>query len=133
MLHERIRDKDEVAREPTPERNRNRSSEMSARSEPFLTPDQRTNERALEKEREHSFHRQRLSNYSAGIFGKIRPVRSELKLHRNAGDDADREIESEDLRPKANGLIVFIIAGAVRARPLNDSPLRARLLRRSFV
>src|SRR5437016_7894629 len=96
---------------------------MSARSESFLTPDQRTNERALEKEREHSFHRQRLSNYSAGIFGKIRPVRSELKLHRNAGDDADREIKSEDLRPKANGLVVFFVPGSKGAPfPINEEP-----------
>src|SRR6266436_423763 len=96
---------------------------MSARSQAFLTPDQRPNECALEKEREHPFHRQRLSNYSAGIFGKIRPVRSELKLHRNAGDDADREIESENLGPKPNGLVVFIIAGAKRAPfPVNDKP-----------
>src|SRR6266478_6306110 len=106
MLHERVRDKNEVAREPTPERNRDCSRKMSARPEPFLAPDQRANERALEKEREHSFHRQRLSNYSAGIFGKIRPVRSELKFHRNAGDDTDGKIESEDFRPKPNSSIV---------------------------
>src|SRR5712675_2141488 len=106
MLHERIRHQNEVTREPTTERNRDCSSEMTARSEPFLTPDQRPNERALEKEREHPFHRERLSDYSAGIFGKIRPVRSELKLHRNAGDDADREIKSENLGPKPNGLVV---------------------------
>src|SRR5258707_6323933 len=109
MLHERIRDKDEVAREPTSERNRDCSSEMSARAQSFLAPDQRPNERALEKEREHPFHRQRLSNYSAGIFGKIRPVCSELEFHRNAGHDADREIQSENLGPKSDVLVVIII------------------------
>src|SRR4029077_5997793 len=115
MLHERIRDKDEVAREPTAERDRNRSGKVSARAQSFLAPDQRPNERALEKEREHPFHRQCLANYSAGIFGKIRPVRSELKLHRNAGDDPDGKIKSENLGPKSNRLVVFIIAGAERA------------------
>src|SRR5207302_6408086 len=99
------------------------SSEMSARSEPFLTPDQRTNERALEKECEHPFHRQCLSNYSAGILRKVCPVRSELKLHRNAGDDTDREIQSENPGPKPNSLVVFIIAGAERAPfPVNQKP-----------
>src|ERR1700720_3671612 len=123
MLHERVRDQNEIAREPTPERNRNRSSKVSARPEAFLTPDQCADERALQKEREHAFHRQRLSNYSAGIFGKIGPVRSELKLHRNAGDDADGEVQSEDLRPKANGLVVFFISGPERAPfPVNDEP-----------
>src|SRR5712675_1326421 len=100
MLHERIRDQNEVSGDLAAECDRDRSREMATRPESFLTPDQRTNERALEKEREHSFHRQRLSNYSAGIFGKIRPVRSELEFHRNAGDDADGKIQSENLRPK---------------------------------
>src|SRR5205814_10315096 len=109
MLHERVRHQNEITREPTTERNRDCSREMSARSEPYLTTDQRANERALEKEREHAFHRQRLSDHAAGVFGKVRPVRSELKLHRNAGDDADREIESEDLGPKPDRLIVFFV------------------------
>src|SRR6267154_2633014 len=107
MLHERVRDQNEITREPTTECNGQGCGKMSARPEPFLTPDQRPNERALEKEREHPFHRQRLSNYSAGIFGKVRPSRSELEFHRNPGDDSDREIESENLRPKAYGLLVF--------------------------
>src|ERR1700686_2058741 len=111
MLHKRIRDQDEVAREPTPERNRDCSSEMSTRPEPFLTPDQRADKRALEKEREHPFHRQRLSDDATGVFGKVRPVRPELKLHRNAGDDTDGEVESEDLRPKPNRLLVFFVTG----------------------
>src|SRR5205814_5097352 len=123
MLHERVRHQNEITREPTTERNRDCSREMSARSEPFLTPDQRADERALEKEREHAFHRQRLSDDSAGVFGKVRPVRSELKFHRNAGHDADREIQSENLGPKSNRLVVFIIAGAERAPfPVNDEP-----------
>ena len=70
MLHERIRDQNEVAREPTTERDRDRSREMATRSESFLAPDQRTDECALEKEREHPFHRQRLSDHAAGILGK---------------------------------------------------------------
>src|SRR6266581_5443651 len=96
---------------------------MATRSEPFLAPDQRTNERALQEEREHAFHRQRLSDHAAGVFGKIRPVRSELELHRNAGDDADREIESEDLGPKPDSLIVFFVTGPERAPfPVNQEP-----------
>src|SRR5437588_2524012 len=108
---------------------------MSARSQSFLAPDQRPNERALEKEREHSFHRQRLSDDATSVFGKVRPVRSELKLHRNAGHDADREIQSENLGPKANGLVVFIIAGAERAPfPVNDEPRQPhRELRKEIV
>src|SRR5882762_2342829 len=96
---------------------------MSARSESSLTPDQGTNERALEKKREHSFHGQRLTNDATSVFRKVRPVRSELEFHRNAGHDADREIQSENFRPKSDGLVVFIIAGTERAPfPVNDEP-----------
>src|SRR5882724_8412292 len=96
---------------------------MAARSESFLTPDQGADERALQEEREHPFHRQRLANYAAGILRKVRPVRSELEFHRNAGDDTDREIQSENLRPKPNRLIVFFITGAERAPfPINQEP-----------
>src|SRR5438132_9760510 len=120
MLHERIRHQNEITREPTTECNGNRSSKMSVRSQSFFAPDQRTNERALQEEGEHAFHRQRLSDHATGVFGKVRPVRSELKLHRNAGDDADREIESEYLGPKPDSLIVFFITGPQRAPfPIN--------------
>src|SRR4029077_2095223 len=96
---------------------------MSARSESFFAPDQRANERALQKEREHAFHRQRLSNYSAGISGKIRPVRAELKFHRDSGDDADGEIESENFCPKPNRAIVFLVTTSERAPfPVNQKP-----------
>src|SRR2546421_12730488 len=123
MLHERIRRQNEITREPTTECNRDCSSEMATRSESFLTPDQRTNERALKEEGEHSFHRQRLSDDATGVFGKVRPIRSELEFHRNAGHDADREIQSENLRPEPNRLIVFFITGPKRAPfPINQEP-----------
>src|SRR5881398_3247279 len=96
---------------------------MSARSESFLTPDQRTNERALQEEGEHAFHRQRLSDDATGVFGKIRPVRSELELHRNAGHDTDRKIESENLGPEPNRPIVFFVPSSKGAPfPVNDEP-----------
>src|SRR5213593_1336709 len=104
MLHERIRDQNEVPGDLAAECDRDRSREMATRPESFLTPDQCADERALQEEREHSFHRQRLSDYATSVFRKVRPVRSELKFHRNAGDDADREIESEDLGPKPDSL-----------------------------
>src|SRR5439155_7035276 len=123
MLHERIRDQNEVPRDLAAECDRDRGAKMSARSEPFLAPDQRADERALQEELEHPFHRQRLSDYAAGVFGKIRQVRAELELHRHANYDPDRKIESENLGPKPDGLVVFIIAGAERAPfPVNQKP-----------
>src|SRR2546423_1461668 len=123
MLHERIRDQNEVPGDLAAECDRDRSREMATRPESFLTPDQCADERALQEEREHSFHRQRLSDYSTGILRKVCPVRSELEFHRNAGHDSDRKIQPENLGPKSDGLIVFIIAGAERAPfPVNQEP-----------
>src|SRR5438552_15939751 len=126
MLHERSRHQNEITREPTTECNGNRSSKMSARSQSFFAPDQCADERTFQEEGEHAFHRQRLSDHATSVFRKVRPVRSKLKLHRNAGDDTDREIESENLGPKSNGLVVFIIAGAERAPfPVHTEPRQA--------
>src|SRR2546430_509473 len=123
MLHERIRDENEVAGNPTSERDRNRSAEVSARAQSFLTPDQRADECALQEEREHSFHCERLANHAAGILRKVSPICSELKFHRNPRDDTDREIESEDLRPKPNSLVVFLVTSSERAPfPVNQKP-----------
>src|SRR5262249_21436296 len=96
---------------------------MPERPESFLAPDQGADKRALEKESEHALHGERLSDHAACVFGKVRPVRSELELHRNSGDDADREIKSENLGPKSNSLIVFFVTGPERAPfPVNDEP-----------
>src|SRR6266403_2367616 len=105
MLHERIRDQNEVTGDLAAKCDRDRSREMATRPESFLTPDQCADERALQEEGEHAFHRQRLSDDATGVFGKVRPIRSELEFHRNAGDDTDREIQSENLGPKSDGLI----------------------------
>src|SRR5439155_3161787 len=106
MLHERIRHQNEITREPTTECNSQGCRKMSARSQSFFAPDQCADERAFQEEGEHAFHRQRLSDDATGVFGKVRPIRSELEFHRNPSDDADSEIESEDLRPKPDSLIV---------------------------
>src|SRR5438034_10786278 len=97
MLHERIRHQNEITREPTTECNSQGCRKMSALSQSFFAPDQCADERAFQEEGEHAFHRQRLSDDATGVFGKIRPVRSELELHRNAGPDTDRHLQSAQL------------------------------------
>src|SRR5205807_5057189 len=123
MLHERIRDQNEVPGDLAAECDRDRSREMATRPESFLTPDQCADERALQEEREHSFHRQRLSYHAAGILRKVCPVRSELEFHRNAGHDSDRKIQSENLCPKPDCLIVFFVPSPQRTPfPVNEKP-----------
>src|SRR5271154_3509735 len=110
MLHEGIRDQDEVAGQPTSERNRYRCQKVIARTQSFFAPDERADEGAFQEECEHPFHRQGLSDRAARVTGKVCPIRSELKFHGNAGYDANGKIEPKNLGPKADGLIVFFIS-----------------------
>src|SRR5690242_12931832 len=84
---------------------------MIPRAQPLFTPNKRADKRTLQKKREHAFHRQCLSDHAARIAGKVSPVRSELKLHGNAGDNTHGKIKSENLGPKPNRLIVLFITG----------------------
>ena len=115
MLHESVCHDNEVAGNPTSQRDRQRRQEVISRSKSPFAPDKRAEKGDFEKEREHTLHRQRLSNDPAGVFGKARPVRPELKLHRNAGDHPNGEIEPEDLGPESRGQVVYFIAGPQRA------------------
>src|SRR6266849_526470 len=135
VLHESIRDKNEVGGKPAPQCDRYRCQEMIPRTEPLFAPDQCADKRAFQKEREHAFHGQRLSDHTAGVLGKARPVSSELKLHRNAGDDTDRKIEPENLGPKPGGVVVLFITRPQRAPfPINQKPRQPhRELRKKVV
>jgi len=109
MLHESVRDQNEVARKPTSDCDRHRRHEVISRPESLFTPDQGADECALQKEREHAFHRQGLSDHAAGILGEGRPVRAKLKLDWYTGDDPHGEIQSEDFGPKPGSLVVLLI------------------------
>src|SRR5262249_653979 len=126
MLHKSICDKNEISGNPTTQRNGDGGQEMRPRTESLLAPDERTNERALQKEREHAFHCECLSDYSTGIAGKVRPIRAKLKLHGNAGDDSHSEVESENLGPKSNGLIVLLTPSTEGTPfPIDEEPRQA--------
>jgi hypothetical protein len=61
---------------------------------------------------------------------KSRPVGAELKLHGNAGDHADDEIDAEDARPEASGLVVnlgfiFIVISAAQSEDLEHHDERS--------
>ena len=126
MLHEGVCHDNEVSGEPASQRDRQRGQEVIARTQSLFAPDERADEGTFQKEREHALHRQRLSDDAAGVFGEARPVRPELKLHRNAGHDPDGEIEPEDLGPESRGLVVFLITRPQGAPlPINQEPRQA--------
>lgn len=70
---------------------------------------------------ERAFHRQSLSDHAARKAREPRPVRPELKLHRDSRDDAEQKSDSENLRPETCRAIVFFILFPDRHRfEIND-------------
>ena len=126
MLHEGVRHQNEVAGEPASQRDRQRGQEVIARTQSLFAPDERSDKGAFQKEREHAFHSQGLSNDAASVFGEARPVSPELKLHRNTGHHPDGEIETENLGPESRGLIVFLSTCPQSAPfPIDQEPRQA--------
>ena len=92
-------------------------------SEALLSPHEHPDERALEQERKHPLHRERLPDDTAGVLGKPRPVGPELKLHRDAGHDTDGKGEAEDLGPESCGRRVSFVARSQRTPlPVHEKP-----------
>src|ERR1700751_1081248 len=99
---------------------------MGPRAEPFLAPDERSYERALEEKREHTFHRQGLANDRPGIPRETGPVSPELELHRDSGDYSDCKIQTKDSSPESCCSIVLFISGPECAPfPVNQEPSKS--------
>src|SRR5215471_5751707 len=71
MLHEGIGDEYEEAGDPATQRYSDRRHEVIARPQTLFAPDECADESTLEKEGEHAFHREGLSDHSAGVFGEL--------------------------------------------------------------
>jgi len=82
---------------------------MAARAQPFFAEEKKSQKGRLEKEGKDALHRKRLPDHPARCFREFRPVRAELKFHRNARNDTQREADSENLRPKPGSAIPFFI------------------------
>ena len=77
--------------------------------EALLAEEEEAEESRLEEEGEDAFHGQRLADDAAGAARELRPVGAELEFHGNAGDDAEEEVDGEDFRPEARGLVVAVV------------------------
>jgi hypothetical protein len=78
-----------------------------------LAEQEHTKERRLREEREDAFHEQRLADDRARELREARPVRAELKLHRDPGDDPRGKRDGEDARPESRGVAVLFPAAEV--------------------
>ena len=114
VLHERVGDDDEVAREPRPHEQSHGHREVTAPAESPLAEEEQPEERGLEDEGEHALDGERLAHDLAGVPGEAGPVRPELELERDARHDAHGEIEREDPRPEPRDLVVPLFADSQR-------------------
>lgn len=71
------------------------------------------------KKGEHPFHRQRLPDDAACVFGELGPVGAELKFERNARDDPERETQRKDAGPESRDLVIMV--------PLTEQVTRAQI------
>ena len=110
VLHPCICGDDEVARQPRAEEDHEGREPVPARAEALLAEEKQAEEGGFEEEGEDPFHRQRLADDAAGIARELRPVGAELKLHRDAGDDAEQKVDGEDLRPETRRRVVTLVA-----------------------
>src|SRR5271166_410617 len=123
MLQKSVCDQDKKNRKPAAGGNAHGCQEVIARTESLLSPDQRADERAFEKEGKHSLHCQCLANDRASILGEAGPVGPKLKFHRNTGYYSDREIQTKDSGAEPRGSIVLFISGSQGAPlPINQEP-----------
>src|SRR5208282_809109 len=63
-----------------------------------------------------ALHRKRLADHATRSSRKLRPVRPELKFHRNSRYHSQREADSKNAPPETGRAIVQIVAGSQRER-----------------
>ena len=119
VLHKGVGRDDEVAGDPAPDEKRDRDEKVADLRQAPLAPDEQEEEARLEKEGEESLHREGLADHAARVAAEPRPVRAELKLHGDTGDDTDCEVDAEDADPEARG-VVPALAALAEAQRLHD-------------
>src|SRR5215472_11896481 len=85
---------------------------MSQTRKPLLAEEQQSEERRLKEEREYPFHGERLPDHTTGTPRELRPIRAELKLHRNACDHAEHEVHGKDPHPETCRDVIQRVVGS---------------------
>jgi hypothetical protein len=84
---------------------------MQARAHALAGEQEDAEEHRLGEEREHALHGERRADHAAGVVRERGPVRPELELQGNPRDDAEREVDGEDLRPEARHPLIALALG----------------------
>jgi hypothetical protein len=95
-----------------PRNTRKPSPPVTPFPQAFFAVQEQPQESRLQKEGKCAFHGQRLADNASGKARELRPIGTNLKFHRDAGDYTQREVDAEDLCPEACRFIVGFVAGA---------------------
>ena len=109
ILHPGIGGDNEESGKPRAQKYRDRRPPVCARTQSLLAIQEQSEKRRFQEEGEHAFHGERLADDSTGKAREVRPVRPELKFHRNAGHHANHEVDPENARPEPGGLVISLV------------------------
>ena len=119
VLHEGVRGEDEVRGEPGADRGDPDAREVQALGQLVPAEDPQADEGRLEEEGHQALEGERGAEDVADEARVRRPVHAELELLHDAGDDAHREVDQEDLAEEPREVQPLQVARAV-PRGLED-------------
>ena len=123
VLHPRVRDDDEVRREPGAEPDEVDRREVNSRRQMLAAEDPQTDERRLEHERSEPLDRERSAEHVADVLRERRPVHPELELLHEPGRRADRKVDQEQHREEPHQPVPLLVVRPVVER-LHDREQR---------
>jgi hypothetical protein len=130
VLHPRVRDQDEVARQPGTEHRDPERGEVQPGRKPIPAEDPEPEERRLEHECRQPFDRQRRAEDVADELRIDGPVHPELELLHEPGRDPDREVDQEQRSEEAGqpepGLVARPVPERLHGRHEGPKPERQR-------
>jgi hypothetical protein len=83
---------------------------VSALGEALPAKEEQTDEGRFQEEGHQTFNRKRGAEDVANVVRVISPVRAELKLHGDAGRNAQREVDAKEFAPEAGHVFVDFAA-----------------------
>ena len=111
VLHPAIGDEDPQRGQIGAERHEPGHREVGLLAHPVPAEEEQPDQRRFQEEGHQALDRQRRAEHIAHIVGVVGPVHAELELHRDAGGDAEREIDAEQRAPEFRHVLPDLTAG----------------------
>ena len=124
VLHPAVGDKNPNCRQVGADGSQERDQQMPALGKFVPAEKEQADESGFEEERHQSFNGQRRAENVADVVRVIRPVGAELEFHGQAGGDAQRKVDAEQLAPEFGHVAVDFLAGHDEYRLHDDQQKR---------